>query len=524
MAGLVRALLCAVLWLGSAVCHAESPRPNILVAIADDWSYGHAGVYGCPWVKTPGFDRVARQGLLFRHAYTPNAKCAPSRACLLTGRNSWQLEEACNHICYFPAKFKTYAEALGEHGYFVGVTAKGWGPGVANDAEGRPRTMAGRAFNRRQAPPPAKAMSNNDYAANFADFLDEAPADRPWCFWYGALEPHRAYEYGSGVSKGGKQLSQIDRVPGYWPDNETVRNDILDYALEVEHYDRHLARMLTLLEERGLLANTLVVATSDHGMPFPRAKGQAYEASNHVPLAIMWPQGIAEPGRTLEEFVSFVDLAPTFLEAAGLTAEQAGLLPVTGHSLLDLFQPEPPPSRPTRVRDHVLIGKERHDIGRPLDAGYPIRGIRAGDWLYVRNYETSRWPAGNPETGYLNCDGSPTKTEVLLARRDPASRQFWESCFGKRVDEELYQLSQDPDCLHNLADAPEHQAVKAELSQQMVAELTAQGDPRMLGNGEIFEQYKYSDERTRGFYERFMRGEKINAGWVNRSDFESILP
>src|SRR5213075_1423365 len=109
-----------------------APPPNILFAIADDWG-AHASAYGTPWIKTPAFDRVAKEGLLFTHAYTPNAKCAPSRACLLTGRNSWQLEAACNHICFFPTKFKTYAESLAGHGYFVGKTTKGWGPGVAND-------------------------------------------------------------------------------------------------------------------------------------------------------------------------------------------------------------------------------------------------------------------------------------------------------------------------------------------------------------------------------------------------------
>ena len=92
-------------------------RPNILFCIADDASYPHMGAYGCDWVKTPAFDRVARQGLLFTRAYTPNAKCAPSRACILTGRNSWQLKEACNHIPFFPAEFKSYVEALAEHGY-----------------------------------------------------------------------------------------------------------------------------------------------------------------------------------------------------------------------------------------------------------------------------------------------------------------------------------------------------------------------------------------------------------------------
>ncbi len=111
---------------GAAFAQAErGRRPNILFALADDWSYGHAGAYGCTWIKTPAFDRVAHEGVLFTHAYTPTAKCAPSRASILTGRNPWQLKAAANHWCYFPQEFKTYAEALDGNGYFVGRTLKG---------------------------------------------------------------------------------------------------------------------------------------------------------------------------------------------------------------------------------------------------------------------------------------------------------------------------------------------------------------------------------------------------------------
>ena len=92
----------------------DAARPNILFALADDWSYPHAGAYGCTWVKTPTFDRIARQGLLFTQVYTPTAKCAPSRCAILTGRNPWQLGPAVNHISYFPADIKSYPEALEE--------------------------------------------------------------------------------------------------------------------------------------------------------------------------------------------------------------------------------------------------------------------------------------------------------------------------------------------------------------------------------------------------------------------------
>src|SRR5688572_27506064 len=136
-------ILATLLFVGAGMAAAERKPPNILFAIADDWG-AHAGAYGTAWVKTPAFDRVAREGLLFKHAYTPYAKCAPSRAIALTGRHAWQLEEAGNHISYFPIKFKTWPEALSEKGWFVGVTGKGWGPGVAKHADGKPRALIGR--------------------------------------------------------------------------------------------------------------------------------------------------------------------------------------------------------------------------------------------------------------------------------------------------------------------------------------------------------------------------------------------
>lgn len=495
-------------------------RPNILFCIADDASFPHMGAYGCSWVKTPGFDRVAREGLLFTNAYTPNAKCAPSRACILTGRNSWQLKQAGNHMAFFPPEFKTYVEALAEQGYVVGRTAKGWAPGIAKNSAGKRRDLAGPAYNRLRAKPPAKGISSIDYAANFKEFLKDCSEDKPWCFWYGGLEPHRRYEYGSGVNQAGKKLTDIDRVPLYWPDNEVVRNDMLDYAFEIEHFDSHLTRMLDLLEKQNQLENTIVVVTADNGMPFPRVKGQEYESSNHLPLAIMWKKGIKTGNRVIEDYVSFIDFAPTFIEAAGLKWEKTGMKPAAGRSLSNLFQSEQS-GMIDSSRDHVLIGKERHDIGRPFDQGYPIRGIVKDGFLYLENYESERWPAGNPETGYLNCDGSPTKTTILELYRSANQQQFWQWAFGKREAEELYFIPDDPDCMQNLAALPKFQIVKKALQQRMKAQLILQEDPRVLGKGFIFENYQYSDARTRNFYQRYTQGKKLKAGWVNSTDFES---
>lgn len=499
----------------------KNKSPNILFAISDDQSFPHSSAYGTDWVETPAFDRVAEEGVLFNRAYVPNPKCAPSRAIILTGRNSWQLEEAANHWPEFPQKFKVYTEVLAEAGYFVGSTGKKWAPGIAETADGATRHLAGKPYDEHKAESPTTSISNNDYAANFEAFLEDRAGDEPFAFWYGAREPHRVYDYRSGIEKGGKDPADIDviAIPAFWPDNDSIRTDMLDYAFEIEHFDRHLGRMLVLLEEHGELQNTIVVVTADNGMPFPRIKGQTYEHSAHMPLAIMWPEGIVRPGRVVDDFVSFADFAPTFIELAGLEWEETGMHPTVGRSLTDIFNSDAE-GQINPERDHVLLGKERHDVGRPYDWGYPVRGIIRGDMMYLRNYEPERWPVGNPETGYLNTDGSPTKSFILDHRTTPGMYHFWDQNFGKRPSEELYNIATDPDALHNLADDPAHSETKQELKSELYKNLKQQGDPRMFGRGYIFDEYRYMDEGTYNFYHRYMSGENIPAGWVNDSDFE----
>ncbi len=493
-------------------------RPNILFCIADDASFHHFSANGCKWVNTPGFDRVARQGILFTNAYTPNAKCAPSRASILTGRNSWQLEEAGNHNGFWPEnKYHTYCEVLSENGYYVAFTGKGWGPGNPGQIEGKERRLVGEAFQARTIQPPADGISNVDYAANFEDFLKEKPKGNPWCFWYGCREPHRRYEYGSGVKIGGKKKSQIDKVPGFWPDNDTIRNDMLDYAFEIEYFDLHIQRMLKMLEEKGELENTIVVVTSDNGMPFPRAKGLEYEYSNHMPLAIMWPKGIRKPGRIEQAYISFIDLAPTFLEKAGISWQNSGMEESPGKSLSDIFI-----NNPQKDRSSILLGQERHDYGRPGNQGYPIRSIIQDGFLYLYDFKPDLWPAGNPETGYLNTDGSPTKTNIINMRRSGTDWSFWNLCFGKHPQEELYQISVDRECLVNLANTKEYQVIQEKLKNKLFIELKRQQDPRVLGNGNVFDQYPFSLNSSYNFYERYMKGEVKNfqTNWVSPGDYE----
>jgi arylsulfatase A-like enzyme len=517
-------LFILVVLFGLQACTQSSPqqeKPNILFCIMDDASI-HMSAYGYDWCHTPAIDKVAENGILFANAYTPNAKCAPSRASVLTGRNSWQLEEAANHVNYFPAKFKTFPEVLRENGYVTALSGKGWGPGNPGMKNGKERLLIGDSWSDIKMQPWAKFISNEDYAANFEAFLDSVKAGQPWFFWYGAREPHRPYEYGAGHNYRNKEISEIDTVPAYWPDNEIIRNDMLDYALEVEYADMHLGRMIDALEKRGLLENTIIVMTSDHGMPFPRVKAQEYENSNHVPMVVMWPKGIKNPGRKVTDMVSFIDFAPTFLELAGIPFEQSGMQSSPGRSLTDIFYSEKE-GQVNPERDIVLIGKERHDYSRPENQGYPIRGIVSDDYLYLYNYDISLWPAGNPEIGYLDIDGSPTKTEILRQFRSGENDFYWKLSMGKRqTNEEFFNVTSDNDCMNNLADKPEYAELKNKMKTRMETMLKEQQDPRMFGNGDIFNTYGYSEERGWNFYERFMAGEFTmkDLGWVNPGDKE----
>lgn len=443
--------------------------PNILFIIADDASSHFGEAYGCKWVKTPNIDRLGRNGLVFDNAYTPTAKCTPSRSAILTGRNPWQLEEAANHQSQFPVKYVAFSEALGQAGISVGGSGKIWGPGSALTAEGKPRTFG---------------FNEEGKGKGFEAFLESRPAGKPFFYWFGSHKPHRNYKKDSGIAAG-KKTSDIDRVPGIWPDNETVRRDMLDYALEVEGFDEQVGTLLQALEASGEAANTLVIVTSDNGMPFPRSKGHNYDISNREPLVACWPAGIARPGRRVTEFVSFIDLAPTFLELLGVDGAKAGMSPITGRSFANLLRGEADPSR-----DSVILGRERNNAkarpGTPSGLGYPTRAIRQGDFFYIHNFAPDRWPCGDPKLGLKDTDGSPTKS--LIDQLGEGDR-FWQMSFGKRPQVELFDLAKDPDCIHNLAEDEAYKTKAAALREKLFDELKKQSDPRVLGNGDVFENY-----------------------------------
>lgn len=451
---------------------APPARPNILFCIADDWGWPDAGAYGDPVVKTPAFDRVAREGVLFENAFVTSPSCTPSRNSILTGQMHWRLGAGANLWSSLAPEHPVYPLLLEDAGYHVGHWRKAWGPGDWKRL-GRSRHPAGEPIKK-----------------GFREFLAARPAGRPFCFWLGASDPHRPYEAGSG-RKGGIDPAQV-RVPDDLPDCDVVRDDLADYLFEVQRFDSDVAAALAVLDEMGEAANTIVVVTGDHGMPFPRHKCHLYDSGTHVPLAIRWP-AVAKPGRRVTDFVSLADLAPTFLEAAGIAVSPV----MTGTSLVRVLVAAES-GQVDSARDHVLVGRERHTPAQeaPSLGGYPMRAIRTAEFLYIRNFAPDRWPSGCP-TGstkggaYADCDDSPTKRFLVDHHDEAAIKPFFDLAFAKRPAEELYDLENDPGQLVNIAAEPHYADVKATLATRLDEGLAATGDPRVTGAGDALEAHPY---------------------------------
>jgi N-sulfoglucosamine sulfohydrolase len=460
--------LVAVLALASAggAAHQPAPtRPNVLIVIADDWSSPDAGALGNAAVRTPAFDRVAREGVRFTHAFAAAPSCTPSRAAILTGQWPHRLEAGGNLWGTLPAKFAVYPDLLEQAGYVVGLTGKGWGPGDFK-AGGRTRNPAGPAFQ------------------SFGAFLDKLPADRPFAYWIGPSDPHRPYEAGAaaqaGLKRGGVQ------VPPTLPDMPAVRDDLLDYYFEVERFDRTLADALGRLEQTGRLDNTIVIVTADNGRPFPRDKAAVYDGGSRVPLAVRWPTR-AKPGVVAEGFVSLMDLAPTVLEAAGLKPPPE----MTGRSLLPLLL-----GGGQAARDHVFVERERHAHVRASNLSYPVRAVRTKEYFYVRNLSPERWPAGDPVNvwsvgPYGDVDHGPSKDFILAYREDPSIASFYARAFARRPAEELYALATDPHQLVNVVNDPLHAAARKRLAAMVDDWMRRSGDPRASGNADPWSHYPY---------------------------------
>ena len=465
----------AALSLSPSALPAKNPipiRPNILFALADDWGWPHASAYGDSVVKTPTFDRLAREGVLFDFAYVSSPSCTPCRNSLITGQQFYRLEEGANLWSTLDSSKPNFMSLLRDDGYQIGHWRKAWGPGDFKKGgyTGHP-CGPGLTFN---------------------EFLNIRDKTKPFCFWFGTSDPHRSYKKNSGRDSG----MDIDTVklPDFYPNNEIIRRDIADYYWEIQRWDHDMAAAVSLLEQAGELDNTIIVMTGDHGMPFPRCKGNLYDWGVRVPLVIRWGDKV-KPGRRVSDFTSFTDLAPTFLAAAGVEVPKV----MTGKSLLPILTANGN-GRIDQKRDFIVFGRERHVPAQTMPSmdGYPARGLRSDRWLLILNLEPGRWPAGVPEGAthpinvHADCDDGPTKLFLINNKEDPKTAKYYQLCFGKRPAVELYDCKTDPDQINNLAADPNYADTLMKLKKQLTSYLTATADPRFCDLPVKFDKYPYS--------------------------------
>ncbi len=440
----------------------STKKPNILFIVADDWSK-HAGIFGDKVVRTPNIDRLGKNGLIFDQAFCSAASCSPSRASILTGKHPHQIAEGGNLWGSLPVRIPNFVSLIQASGGFVGSEQKGWGPGNFKIG-GYQDNPAGKNFK------------------NFEEFLGAKPKDKPFFFWFGSIDPHRDYVKGTG-EKAGLDPQKV-KVPGFLPDTDVVRKDILDYYFEVERFDSNVGKLIATLESKGELENTLIVITSDNGMPFPRAKATCYDSGTNIPLIMYW-EGKIKPARS-SELVSLIDLAPTMLDVMGI--EKPADLP--SKSLINLIN-----GRPIAHRNAVFVERERHANVRKGDLGYPVRGIRTKEFLYLRNFEPNRFPAGDPQKWvavgpYGDIDDSPSKQLIMS---DSAHYAFYfNRTLKKRGSEELYDLKNDPSQLHNLANEKRYDKQKNKLKIELEAWMKRTNDPRLINpNTNLWDKYPY---------------------------------
>ena len=498
-------------------------RPNILFLFADDWGR-YASIYGeaTPGgindvVQTPTFDRIARQGVLFNRNHVSAPSCTPCRSALLTGQHFWRTGTGSILLgATYPADLPSFPALLRDAGYHIGYTYKVWGPGTpANSPFTRDEAYAkaGSKFNqfsqntsRAMAAgatmEEAKEVLFNEVRTNFRAFLADQEEGQPFCYWFGPTNVHRKWTKGSGKALWGIDPDNLKgKMPPFLPDVHEVRQDLADYFGEIKAWDEAMALIIEELKATGQLENTLIVISGDHGAPgFPYGKCNLYDFGTGVPLAIAGP-GV-NGGRVVDDLTSLTDIAPTFLAAAGLDVPEV----MTGRSLWPVLESDKS-GLVDEKRTRVFTGRERHvDNARADFKPYPQRCLRTHDFALIVNFRPERWPMGDPyrlgegenppsveelegntRVTLPDEDAGPTKAWLVTARKQDTWKDHFEWVYGQRPRLELYDLKKDPHESTNVAGDPEYAAVLKKMEAELMAELEATGDPRLINDGEFYE-------------------------------------
>ncbi len=452
LAGILREPL--VLAIGCVLCAnalAAAPvRPNVVLFLADDLSWGDCSIYNPQsGIRTPNMERLARDGMTFTHAFVVSPTCAPSRGALLTGLNPVRNGAMFNHTV--PAKpLKKWPAWFQELGYEVVAIGK-----VAHYG-----TVRQYGF---------------DYVSHFnyhqddcidaaIAWLEQRTSRKPLCLLVGSNWPHVPWPQETDFAPGGVAL------PPTQVDTPETRQWRARYAAAVGNADRDLGRIYDAAR-RHLGPETLFLFSSDNGSQFPFGKWNCYDAGVRTPLVAVWPGKIA-PGSRAGAMVSWVDLLPTCLEAVGATpppsGEKSGQL--NGRSFLGVLRGEKTEHRDRIFTTHSGDGKMNE---------YPIRSVRSRDWQYIRNLAPGTEHHTHVDRGQ-DADGKAYWSSwERRAANDPVAAAIVKR-YHTRPAEELYDLAADPHEQRNLAADPAHAGRLAQFRKELDAWMIAQGDEGLI--------------------------------------------
>ncbi|HYH68071.1 MAG TPA: sulfatase [Urbifossiella sp.] len=440
---------------------AQPPKPNVLLVLSDDHSAAHVGCYGNKEIRTPNLDALAKTGTRFDRYYVGTPQCVPSRATLMTGRSAIAVQNT-RFSAPLAAEYATFPELLRRAGYFAGVAGRTFhldGSATPPETDDVFRRFDLRTFPRRLDF--VKTNGTRDgILAQFREFLDAVPKDKPFVLQLCFSDPHRPYTPG-GVPQPHDPARLT--LPPFYPDTQLVRQDYAAYYDEISRFDADLGTVLEELRRRGLDANTLVAVSGDNGAAQFRGKGTLYEFGIRCPLVVRGP-GV-RAGAVVSELVSGEDIAPTFLSAAGLDVPRE----MTGRSVLPALR-----GGPFEARRFVFAQRGAHGSGLPtntalFDLGRCAVGPRH-KLIYNALWQLPYWPvdfAGDAmwkELEQRNRDGQLPE----LVRRlyfSPTRPMF-----------EVYDLQADPHELTNLAGRPEAAAAERELKAALQEWMILQRD------------------------------------------------
>ncbi len=442
---------------------------NLLIITVDDMSADSVGAFDCKLPDTtPNIDRLAGQSLSFAHAHMTVGNCMPGRNVMFSGLISHNNKVEGFYQVKNPS-WPHLVDLMKEAGYFTGIRGK-----VSHSTPYQPYAWDINLDTLLDGTR-ARIKDAQSYGISTAYGITMAKAaGKPFCLSVNVSDPHKPFW--SVVKGGGKDPHVPSRIftagevpiPGFLFDDPKVREELALYYSSVRRADDCVGEILKALDSSGQADNTVVMFLSDHGMPLPFAKTQLYHHSTHTPWMVRWP-GVTHAGVVDgKHMISAVDMLPTLLDIVG--AKHPAQL--DGRSFLPLIRGK------TQAGRYRIFKEYNENAGASRD---PMRAVQTKRYLYIFN------PWSNGERVFATATtGTVTyRRLVALAKKDKRLAKRLD-LYKHRVPEELYEVTNDPDCLNNLVNHAKHQAALPGLRSELEGWMKRTEDPML----EVFKKRK----------------------------------